>query len=295
MIAAGALILAGTTAASTIAPALWVLMVLAGPAVQAVVPLAMRGLASGIVITGVGPGIMLGAVLVPALLPWGLPAAWLALAGAAALLTATSWTIWPNVPPPPPAPRAGGGLPAGAMTLLVIYGLSGVAATAHMVFWPDFVARGLGLGANAGALAWLGFGAAAGLGGVGFGRLADRLGAARALALGIGIQTLSLVLPLLWTGPIALGVSTAGAGVTLIGITVLALVRSRELAHEAAPRLWRLATAVWGVSTAAAGFLLSWLLAATASHLPLFAVGLAAALAALLVTAWPRPIPHPRA
>jgi len=76
-----------------------VLMVLAGPAVQAVVPAPMRNLASGMVITGVGLGIVVSALLVPALLPFGLPAAWLALAVAALILTAVSWTIWPDVPP----------------------------------------------------------------------------------------------------------------------------------------------------------------------------------------------------
>jgi predicted MFS family arabinose efflux permease len=156
-----------------------------------------------------------------------------------------------------------------------------------MVFWPDFIARGLALGTNAGALAWLGFGAAASLGGIVFGRLADRLGATRAIRIGMALQAMSLLLPLLSTGPVALGLSTVAAGVTVLGITVLTLVRSRELGGEATPRLWRLATTTWGVATAAAGFLLSGLLATTNSHLALFAVGLAAALLALFIAFLP--------
>lgn len=264
-----------------------ILMVLAGPSVQAVVPAERRGLASGIVITGVGLGIMSGALLVPALLPWGLAPAWLALAGAAAVLTAVSWTIWPNVPPPAAAAHDGPPLPRGTAILLIVYGLAGLAGTAHMVFWPDFIARGLALGTNAGGLAWLGFGAAASLGGVVFGRLADALGARRAIAVGVAVQIVSLVLPLVSTGLPALAVPTACAGVTVLGITVLALVRSRELGGAAAPRLWRLATGVWGITTAGAGFGLSWLLATTGSHLPLFATGLVAALAGLAIAVWP--------
>ncbi len=264
-----------------------VLMVLAGPAVQAVVPVPMRNLASGAVITGVGLGIIISALLVPALLPWGLSAAWLALACLAAMLAALSWTIWPNVPAPPPAPRNGSPLPKGGMMMLVVYGLAGFAATAHMVFWPDFIARGLGLGTQAGALGWLGFGLAASLGGVVFSRLADRLGAGPAIGIAVLVQVLSLILPLIWTGPLSLGASTIGAGITVLGITALTLVRSRELGGEAAPRLWRLATAIWGVTTAAAGFFMSWLLATTDSHLPMFATGLAAALIALILAAWP--------
>ncbi len=264
-----------------------VLMVLAGPAVQAVVPLAMRNLASGAVITGVGLGIIISALLVPALLPWGLSAAWLALACLAALLAALSWTIWPDVPPPPPATRNGTPLPHGGIRMLVVYGLAGFAATAHMVFWPDFIARGLGLGTEAGALGWLGFGIAASLGGIVFSRLADRLGAGLAIGVAVLVQVLSLILPLIWTGPLSLGASTIGAGITVLGITALTLVRSRELGGEAAPRLWRLATATWGVTTAAAGFFLSWLLAITDSHLPMFAASLMTALLALFLAFWP--------
>lgn len=260
-----------------------VLMVLAGPAVQMVVPADMRNLASGVVITGVGLGIIVSALLVPALLPFGLSAAWLALALAAALLAALSWTIWPNVQAPPPAPRSGPPLPEGGLMLLVVYGFAGFAGTTHMVFWPDFVARGLGLGTEAGGLAWLGYGAAAAVGGLAFGRLADWLGGGRAIAIAVAAQALSLALPLIWTGPLALLASTAGAGVTVLGITALTLVRSRELGGEAAPRLWRLATATWGVTTAAAGFFLSWLLAMTGSHMPMFMAGLASALIGFLL------------
>lgn len=264
-----------------------VLMVLAGPAVQAVVPVQMRNLASGFVITGVGLGIVVSSVLVPALLPLGLPAAWLALATAALLLTAMSWTIWPDVPPPQPAAKGGPPLPEGTVSLLVFYGLAGFAATAHMVFWPDFIARGLGYGTDAGGLAWLGYGVAASLGAVVCSRLADKIGARHALIAAALLQVISLVLPLLWTNLPALSISTVGAGGTVLGITALGLVRSRELGGDAAPRLWRLATAIWGVTTASAGFFLSWLLALTSSHLPMFAVGLAAALLALLLAVWP--------
>ena len=264
-----------------------VLMVLAGPAVQAVVPASQRNLASGLVITGVGLGIVVSALLVPALLPYGLTAAWLALAAAALALTIISWTIWPDIPPPPPASRGGPPLPPGSKMLLLIYGFAGFAATAHMVFWPDFIDRGLGFGTEAGAFGWLSYGVAAALGGVVFSRVADRLGTERAIIIALVAQTLSLILPLIWTGPVALGISAVGAGITVLGVTALGLVRSREIGGDAASRLWRLATAVWGITTAVAGFFLSWLLAMTGSHLPMFVTCLAAALIALLLSAWP--------
>ena len=170
--------------------------------------------------------------------------------------------------------------------LLVLYGFAGFAGTTHMVFWPDFVARGLGFGTDAGGLAWLGYGISAALGGVIFTRLADWLGAGRAMVLGMAAQALTLALPLFWTGPLALGISTVGAGLTVLGITALGLVRSRELGGEAASRLWRLATAIWGVTTAGAGFFLAWLLAQTGGHAAMFMAGLGAALIGLLLAIW---------
>jgi len=261
-----------------------VLMVLAGPAVQAVVPPERRGLASGLVITGVGIGIMAGAALVPLALPWGLSATWLALAGVAALLTVLAWPYWPRVPPPGPAPGGGAGLARGAALFIVVYGLSGLAASPHMVFWPDYIVRGLGQGTAAGAAWWLVFGIGTCLGGVLLGRAADRFGAQAALRFGLVLQAFGTGLPLLGHGPVVLALSSLAAGATVLGITVLALVRARGFGAEAGPRVWRLATGVWGAATAAAGFGLSWLLTATGGHLPLFACGFAAALAALALS-----------
>ena len=73
------------------------LMALAGPATQASVPPAQRGAAGGLVIAGVGSGIATGALLVPALLPAGLPATWLGLAGLVLLLWGLARPRWPDM------------------------------------------------------------------------------------------------------------------------------------------------------------------------------------------------------
>lgn len=150
-----------------------VLIVLAGPAVQMVVPIATRGLGlgSGAVIAEVGIGIISGALLFPGLLPWGLSAV------------------------------------------------------------------------------WLGHGADNSLGGLVFGRQADCLGVRHAMTTGAAVRTLELAPPLLSTHPAALAVSAASAWVTVVGSIVLALVRSREMAGDAAARLWQLATFLWAIST----------------------------------------------
>lgn len=259
------------------------LMVLAGPAVQAVVPADRRGFASGIVITGIGAGIIASAVLVPlALGQGGLSTTWLALAAAAFLLTLLTWRHWPDVPAPAPT-----GLwrrpPPGAALQLAGYGLAGLAATPHLIFWPDFIARGLGQGVNAGAFWWLVFGVGTFLGGIVLGTLADRWGPVRAIRFGLAVQAVATGLPLVAHGPVALAVSSLAGGITALGLTSLGLVRARAFGPVDGPLVWRLATGLWGAAMAAGGFALTGLLVATSSHLPLFATGLAAALAALVL------------
>ena len=84
------------------------LMALAGPATQASVPPQRRGAAGGLVIGGVGIGVALGALLVPAGVPHGLPATWLALAtlvglpGPSRTRAGRRWSC--AAPPPAPHP-----------------------------------------------------------------------------------------------------------------------------------------------------------------------------------------------
>ncbi|WP_431305751.1 YbfB/YjiJ family MFS transporter [Sediminicoccus sp. BL-A-41-H5] len=75
-----------------------VLMSLAGPAIQRAVPPERRGAASGIVVSGVGGGIALGAALLPPLLAWGPSAGWLGLAALTALLWAFAQPRFPADP-----------------------------------------------------------------------------------------------------------------------------------------------------------------------------------------------------
>jgi predicted MFS family arabinose efflux permease len=259
-----------------------VLMVLAGPAVQGVVAPAARGLAAGVMFAGVGLGIAASATIVPALLPVGLPAAWLVLAAVASVLAVVSWPRWPDVPPPPQVrlPRLRGG-PIGR--LVAAYALGGVAATPHMGWWPDFIARGLGQGTATGSAYWLLYGVAAASGPALCGRLADRVGVGRAYFVGSVAQAVAVALPLASQGVPALVVSTALAGATTVGLTALALTRALELAGAAAPGIWRLSTVGWAAAQTATGFVLAWLYTATGSHLPMFAVGLAAALFAAVL------------
>ncbi len=261
-----------------------VLMVLAGPAVQQVVPQSMRGLAAGLVFAGVGTGIVIGALLIPVMLPAGLPAAWLALAGLAFALTLLSWRFWPDVPAPRPMrlPRLRG--PAGRLVLA--YAGAAVAQTAHMVWWPDYIARGLGQGTAIGANYWILYGFAGACGPALWGRLGDRFGAAPMLRLAMAVQALALALPLIGTSQALLVLSTLCGGATAIGLTALTLTRARDLAGEEASAVWRVSTATFGLAQTLTGFLMAWLYTATQGHAALFATGLAGAVIGTLLSGW---------
>lgn len=256
-----------------------VLMVLAGPAVQAVVPAAMRGLASGLVFAGVGSGIVVGAILVPLMLPTGIASVWLALGGLAFALTLLSWRIWPDVAAPPAIrlPRLRG--PSG--WLVLSYGFAAMAQTVHMVWWPDFITRGLGRSTATASLFWMLYGAAAASGPALYGRLADRIGARRTLRVIMAMQAAALALPLLSTAIAALVFSAIAAGSAAIGSTAVTLMRSRELGGGEATGLWRISTSAFGLTQTLTGFILAWLYT-IGGHDALFALGTIAAIGALL-------------
>ncbi len=255
-----------------------VLMILAGPAVQAVVPAAMRGVAAGMVFAGVGGGIVVGAALVPLMLPEGLPAAWFALAALALLLTIVSWRLWPDVPAPAPQrlPRLRGA----TGWMVASYACAAVAQTVHMVWWPDFIARGRGHSTRGAAAFWMVYGAAALVGPTFYGAIADRIGARRALRIAMGVQVIGLALPLVATSAPGLVVSAILAGSTAIGSTALTLTRAREMAGAEAGGLWRINTVAFGLAQTLTGFGLAWLYAVSGGHAALFAAGTVAALAA---------------
>lgn len=253
------------------------LMSLAGPAVQRAVPPAARAGAAGIVIAGVGGGIALGALVLPALLAGGVVLAWLGLA----LLTAGLWAFAQGRFPA----DAGGGPPRGAPPplpwLLLAYALSGAGMVPHMVYLADLAARGLGLGLLAGSLTWLLFGAGALAGTLLGGRVAERIGGARATRIWLGVQALALTAALLGVAWSLLPAALLG-GFAGIGVSAVTLAWAREAAGEAAGALWVRCTIVYAVGQAGAAFALAWLFGATGEwHAAVFAAGLALSLGGL--------------
>jgi predicted MFS family arabinose efflux permease len=264
------------------------LVALAGPAAQASVPARTRGAAGGLVMAGVGFGIALGAVAVPALLPLGVAATWLGLSALVLLLWLLARRHWPDMPMRPPQGGTGGRpatpRPAGAALLIVTYGLHGAGMVPPMVYLADLAARGRGLGIGIGAALWLVFGTCGVAGGTLSGRVADRLGGLATLRLWLVVQAVSLATalpPASWLVlPTAALAGFAGVGVA--GVTLTVTRQMVAASPDRAAALWVECTAAFAVMQSATGFALAGLFAATGeSHAAVFGAGLLFSLAAL--------------
>lgn len=263
-----------------------VLMVLAPPAVLARVAPARRGLAGGLIFTGVGLGIAASGTLVPLLLRFGVAASWAGLGALALLLTALTWGGWAEGDAPASAaavPRAGAILGA----VYAAYALDAVGVVPHMVFLVDFVARGLGRGVAAGSVDWVILGLGAVTGPLLAGAVADRIGAGRAFPLALAIQAVAVGLLAVTAAPAAVAASSLVIGAFVPGIVPITLARLHELLPqpEARQRAWSIATVAWALGQAGGAYGCSYLFAEGAGYPLLFALGAASFVIALFLDA----------
>jgi predicted MFS family arabinose efflux permease len=228
--------------------------------------------------------------LVPLLVRQGLTQAWLGIGIACLILTAVAWTGWPDPVTalgPQAETRRKPRAPLAMWGLYAEYGLNAVGLVPHMIFLVVFVARGLGLGLDAGAFYWVLFGLGAVVGPLLSGHLADRLGFRTALRLAFMIQAAAVIAPALDHSAPTLIASSLIMGASTPGIVPLALGRVHELAGhhpDAQKAAWRSATTAFACAQAFAGYAMSYLLARTGGdYATLFELGAGGFVLALVV------------
>lgn len=262
------------------------LMVAVAPTVLAAIRADLRGRAGGIMFAGVGLGIVGAGSLLPLLLRGGVAMAWLGLGTLALLLTLASWRLWPDDAPLPRAASAGRRRIEPAVAAVVaIYMLYAVGLMPHMVFFVDFIARGLGWGVSAGAGFWAIYGIGAILGPFAAGWLGDRIGFARAVSVALTLQLVGILIPLLAPSAPLLAISALIMGAFTPGMPTLVLGRLGEIAgavdqHAA----WGLATTAFAIAQAICAYGMSWIFAQTHGYQPLYEIGAVAFVAALALS-----------
>jgi predicted MFS family arabinose efflux permease len=265
------------------------LMVAVAPTVLAVVRAERRGRIGGIMFAGVGIGIVASGTLVPQLLRAGLVPAWLGLGALSLALTILAWNRWPaDTPLPRAGAAAGGRLGWPILAVCAVYALFALGLVPHMVFFVDFIARGLGWGVTVGAGFWVVYGIGAVCGPFIAGWLGDRIGFGPALSVALGLQLAVVLVPLLAPFTLPLAVSALVMGAFTPGMPSLILGRLAEITtgrdqHGA----WGLATTVYAVAQAGGAWFMSWLYGRSHGYDALFAagaIGLTLALALSAVT-----------
>ncbi len=260
-----------------------VIMVLGATLVLPHVALARRGVAGGVIFTGVGLGIVASGTLVPLLLRLGMAGTWLGLGALCGALTAAAWFGWPRVDIAEHGKAGTGRLGRAAWAVIVEYGLNAAGLVPSMIFLVDFIARGLGWGVAVGSAFWVLYGLGATVGPLVLGRVADRIGFRLALRIGFLVQAAAALLPVVTHRAAWLGVSSVVVGGFTPGMVLLVLGRLHEVVPRAGQRrAWGYATVSFGVFQAAAAYAYSAVFAREGgSYRVIFAAGVVATLIAL--------------
>ena len=273
-----------------------VIMVLAGSVVLAAVPRERRGVAGGILFTGVGLGIAISGTLVPALIAVGLTETWLALGAISFIAMLASFPVWVRSAPPAKLITSGSTTANGLvrvtaprlLCLHAVYGLMAFGLVPHMVFLVDYVARGLGMGLTTGGTLWVTLGIGSVAGPLAAGRMADIIGFRRALLTVVAIEVVAVgATPLVNFGPILHGLAFV-VGAILVGIVPLIAGRVHEIAGadgDLGRLAWGHATIAFSVGQAGGAYAISYLFETTGRYGPLFAVGTAAVFLAMIIQA----------
>ena len=273
-------------------------MVLVTSSVLAHTPAHMRGRMGGVMFGGVGIGITAAGTVIPILARESLTLVWLALGAVSALITLITWWSWPvdkaattssGIPPMAANSTAGILRPIGV--LLLAYACDAVGFVPHTVFWIDYIARGLGQGLAAGGAYWIAFGIGAAIGPPLAGVLADRVGLARGIVLGLFTKGIAVVLPVICDDAVCLAVSSVVVGALTPGMPALMSGRMLELLPPVhARQAWAWLTIAFAGAQAGAGYFMSYLFGVTGSYRLLFAIGGASlALATILAAISHRP------
>jgi predicted MFS family arabinose efflux permease len=263
------------------------LMVLGPSIAMAATPLARRAALGPLMFCGIGVGALLSATLVPSLALQSLGAVWWGLALVCVAALWGGWRCARLLPAPAPiavTPQAlAPALPAPALwtlpvvLVLLAYVTDGFGFVPHTVFWVDYLARELHLGASYASTQWAIFGLGAVAGPLCASLCATRWGWWRTTAGAYALKAAAIGLPLVWADFAGHAVSGFVVGALSPGMAAITSGYVMQLLGPAQhKKMWGYATAAFALLQATAGYFMAYLYASTGSYHSLFIWGCAA-------------------
>lgn len=263
------------------------LMVLGPSIAMAATPLARRAALGPLMFCGIGVGALLSATLVPSLALQSLGAVWWGLALVCVAALWGGWHCARLLPAPAPiaiTPQAlAPALPAPALwtlpvvLVLLAYVTDGFGFVPHTVFWVDYLARELHLGASYASTQWAIFGLGAVAGPLCASLCASRWGWWRTTAGAYALKAAAIGLPLVWADFAGHAVSGFVVGALSPGMAAITSGYVMQLLGPAQhKKMWGYATAAFALLQATAGYFMAYLYASTGSYHSLFIWGCAA-------------------
>ena len=266
-----------------------VLMVLGPSVAMAATPVQRRAALGPLMFCGIGCGALLSATLVPALAATSLSLVWWALAVVSALAGWVGWRQAQQLPAPAPqavSPQAGAAIastPLWTVPVLLVmlaYTCDAFGFVPHTVFWVDYLARELHLGAAYASTQWAFFGLGAIAGPLAAAFCASRWGWWGTTTGAYAIKAVAIALPLVWASFAGHATSAFLVGALSPG---MAAITSGYLMQLIGPvqhkKMWGYATAAFALMQAVSGYFMAWMYASTGVYQPLFAIGSAVLLA----------------
>lgn len=280
------------------------LMVLGPSVAMAATPLARRAALGPLMFSGIGVGALLSATLVPALAQQSLSTVWW---GLTAVCTAALWWGWRNarrLPAPPTMPlppQAQPAVPQAAwwslpvLLVFAAYVTDGFGFVPHTVFWVDYLARELDLGATYGSTQWAIFGLGAVAGPLCASVCATRWGWWRTTTGAYALKATAIALPLFAMGFASHAISGFIVGALSPGMAAITSGYLMQLIGPARhKRMWGYATAAFALAQASAGYLMAYLYASTGSYHSLFIWGTSALALGTFLVAFSKQKPSSR-
>ena len=234
-----------------------------------------RGMAAGIIFTGIGVGIVIAGSIVSVAAVFNAIVASSLLFVVGLLVLKIGWQGWDvrplNVANAVPANSI---FTAPFIGLLIAYGLDAIAFIPHSVYLSDFVSTELGLGVESGGYFWAIFGLGGVVGALSATAIRRVFGSQLSLELILAIKAMAILVVVFSTDRLTIVVSAFVVGALVPGLVMLISTRTLELVGpEQMTKAWGVLTATFAIGQFIGAAGMAAIYTSTKTYIPLFGLG----------------------